>query len=206
MKDSVSPTIKLDDSMELTRAFETERPEFVGYIKDFGSGVDTDSVEINIDGKSQALPIDDNGNFRFKPLKGLTNGNHELSIRACDRTGNLSTTGNMRFALVLPFEFKQIIQYPNPAKNYTFIRIRTNSTDIDCNIKVRIYDVAGHKVAEFDESDVIDRHDGNYEIRWDLTNLRGKRVGNGTYIAKIEATNPETGKRIKKTLKIAVLR
>ena len=139
-------------------------------------------------------------------MSELINGNHDLTIIAKDKTGNQATSGSMRFALVLPFEFKQIIQYPNPAKNNMTIRIRTNSTGINCNIRIKIYDVAGHKVADFDESDVIDRNDGNYEIRWDLRNKKGKKVANGVYIAKLEAINPETGKKVKATLKLAVLK
>ncbi|MBQ3644197.1 MAG: hypothetical protein II961_06335 [Candidatus Riflebacteria bacterium] len=206
MRDSVAPTIKLDESVDLTKAFETARPEFRGSIKDFGSGIDTNSLEAKIDSKIQGITLDNDGNFKFKSLSELINGNHDLVISAKDKTGNLATSGSMRFALVLPFEFKQIIQYPNPAKNNMTIRIRTNSTGINCNIRIKIYDVAGHKVADFDEGDVLDRNDGNYEVRWDLRNKKGKKVANGVYIAKLEAINPETGKKIKATLKLAVLK
>ena len=206
MKDTVAPSIKLDESLDLSKAFETARPEFAGTIKDFGSGIDTNSLEAKIDNNVQSLSLDNNGNFKFKSLSELINGNHDLTITAKDRTGNLATSGSMRFALVLPFEFRQIIQYPNPAKNNLTIRIRTNSTGINCNIRIKIYDVAGHKVADFDESDVIDRNDGNYEVRWDLRNKKGKKVANGVYIAKLEAINPETGKKVKATLKLAVLK
>ncbi len=206
MQDTVAPTIKLDESMDLSKAFETARPEFIGNIKDFGSGVDTTSLEAKIDSNIQNLSIDNDGNFKFKSLSELINGNHDLTIIAKDRTGNSTTTGSMRFALVLPFEFKQIIQYPNPARNNVTIRIRTNSTGVNCNIRVKIYDVAGHKVADFDENDVRDKGDGNYELRWDLCNKKGKKVANGVYIARLEANNPETGKKVKSTLKIAVLK
>ncbi|MBR4330625.1 MAG: Ig-like domain-containing protein, partial [Candidatus Riflebacteria bacterium] len=206
MKDSVAPSIKLDESLDLSKAFETARPEFAGTIKDFGSGIDTNSLEAKIDNNVQSLSLDNNGNFKFKSLSELINGNHDLTITAKDRTGNLATSGSMRFALVLPFEFRQIIQYPNPAKNNLTIRIRTNSTGINCNIRIKIYDVAGHKVADFDESDVVDKNDGNYEVRWDLRNKKGKKVANGVYIAKLEAINPETGKKVKATLKLAVLK
>ena len=206
MQDSVAPSIKLDESLDLSKAFETSRPEFIGTINDFGSGVDTSSLEAKIDNNTQSISIDNNGNFKFKSLSELINGNHDLIITAKDKTGNPATSGSMRFALVLPFEFKQIIQYPNPAKNNLTIRIRTNSTGINCNIRIKIYDVAGHKVADFDESDVIDRNDGNYEVRWDLRNKKGKKVANGVYIAKLEAINPETGRKVKATLKLAVLK
>ena len=206
MQDTVAPSINLDESMDLSKAFETARPEFIGNVKDFGSGIDTSSVEAKIDSGVQNVPVDNNGNFKFKSLSELINGNHDLTITAKDRTGNLATTGNMRFVLVLPFEFKQIIQYPNPAKNNVKILIRTNSAGINCNIKIKIYDVAGHKVADFDESDVEDRGGGNYEVKWDLRNKKGIKVANGVYIARLEATNPETGKKVKKTLKIAVLK
>ena len=206
MRDSVAPSIKLDEKLDLSKAFETARPEFAGNIKDFGSGIDTGSIEAKIDNNTQSISLDNDGNFKFKPLTELINGNHDLTISAKDRTGNLATSGSMRFALVLPFEFKQIIQYPNPAKNNLTIRIRTNSTGINCNIRIKIYDVAGHKVADFDEGNVIDRNDGNYEVRWDLRNKKGKKVANGVYIAKLEAINPETGKKVKATLKLAVLK
>ncbi len=206
MQDSVGPTIKLDESIDLSKAFETARPEFVGNIKDYGSGLDTNSLEAKIDSKLQNLSVDANGNFKFKSLSELINGKHDLTITAKDRTGNTASTGSMRFALVLPFEFKQIIQYPNPARNNVTIRIRTNSTEVNCHIRVKIYDVAGHKVADFDENDVNDKGDGNYELRWDLCNKKGKKVANGVYIARLEAINPETGKKVKSTLKIAVLK
>ena len=206
MRDSVAPSIKLDESLDLSKAFETARPEFAGTIMDFGSGIDTNSLEAKIDNNTQSISLDNNGNFKFKSLTELINGKHDLTITAKDRTGNLATSGSMRFALVLPFEFKQIIQYPNPAKNNLTIRIRTNSTGINCNIRIKIYDVAGHKVADFDESNVIDRNDGNYEVRWDLRNKKGKKVANGVYIAKLEAVNPETGRKVKATLKLAVLK
>ena len=206
MRDNVAPSIKLDDSMDLSKKFETARPEFLGNIKDYGSGLDTNAIEAKIDNFNQKISLDTDGSFKFKPLSELINGNHELTITAKDRTGNIASTGNMRFVLVLPFEFKQIIQYPNPARNNVTIRIRTNSTGINCNIRIKIYDVAGHKVADFDESDVLDKNDGNYEVRWDLRNKKGKKVANGTYIAKLEAINPETGKKVKSTLKIAVLK
>ncbi len=206
MRDSVAPSIKLDESVDLSKAFETARPEFAGTIRDFGSGIDTNTVQAKIDNNVQSISLDNNGNFKFKSLSELINGNHDLTIIAKDKTGNQATSGSMRFALVLPFEFKQIIQYPNPAKNNMTIRIRTNSTGINCNIRIKIYDVAGHKVADFDESDVIDKNDGNYEVRWDLRNKKGKKVANGVYIAKLEAINPETGKKVKATLKLAVLK
>lgn len=206
LRDTNAPTIKLDESIDLSEAFTSARPEFRGSIRDFGSGIDASTLEAKFDNQSQPIKVDDDGNFNIKPLSELTNGNHNLEIVAKDRTGNNTTTGSMRFALTLPFEFKQIIQYPNPARNNCTIRIRTNSTGVNCGIRIKIYDVAGHKVADFDEGDVRDRGDGNYEVRWDLRNQKGKKVANGVYIAKIEAINPENGSKVKQTLKIAVLK
>ena len=70
------------------------------------------------------------------------------------------------------------------------------------NLRLRIYDVAGHKVAEFETMDFTQLTTG--KLRWDLRNDHGDRIANGVYIYKFEATrNGKTQKVIKK---LAVLR
>jgi flagellar hook assembly protein FlgD len=86
------------------------------------------------------------------------------------------------------------------------IRFVTNRSDItEDNVKIRIYDVAGHRVRTIDTPP---RKIGTtYDFRWDMLNGKGKRVANGVYFAKVEIRDPNNPAiKFKTTLKLAVLR
>ena len=103
---------------------------------------------------------------------------------------------------------EDVSSYPNPAKNYSKIRFKVSGNQINADeVSVKIYDVAGHLVADGSNIDMRGAKANVYEARWDLRNKKGKRVANGAYIAKIEVRDPiNWGKKAKYTLKIAVLK
>lgn len=214
LRDIKGPDVTLAADIDLNEPFRTARPEFRGKITDAGSGLDLTTVTAHIDsGPAQTVTVDNNGNFTFKPMADLTGGWHDLVIRAKDNTGNDSAMTAARFEVVVPLQITQIAQYPNPARVRTFIRISANRGDVSEDlVKVKIYDVAGHRVATLDGIKPVNEKWGInarylYDIPWDLRNAAGKMVANGVYFAKIEIKDPDNpSKKVKETFKIAILR
>ncbi len=212
--DGKAPEIKLSNKDQEIEEFNTARPEFTGTITDNGSGVDATELSASIDnGPSQPVRFDGAGNFWFKPMSELTGGDHELVISAVDKTGNRANSAAIRFAVIAPLSITQIMQYPNPARRKTFIRISANRNDINEDfINVRIYDSAGHKVKTLNGIRAVRESWGVnsrflYDIPWDLSNDRGKTVSNGVYFAKVTVRDPDNpSKKIKRVHKLAVLR
>jgi hypothetical protein len=214
LRDTKAPDISLDASMNLTEPFTTARPEFTGQINESGSGLDLNSVTAHIDaGPAQKVSVDASGKFTFKPLADLTGGRHDLVIKAADNTGNQAIMPAARFEVKVPLVITQIIQYPNPARQRAFIRISANRSDVlEQLVKVKIYDVAGHKITTLDGIRAVNETWGInarylYDIPWDLRTSSGKMVANGVYFARIEIRDPDNpAKKVKETFKIAVLR
>lgn len=215
MRDTVAPAISLDTGSAADEPFKTARPEFTGRIAEAGSGLAADKVSASIDGGlAQPVIVDSQGRFVFKPLAELTSGNHDLIIRASDRTGNNAQSAAIRFQIKLPLQITQIMQYPNPASRRGYIRISANSGDLnDDLVTIRIYDTAGHKVASLGNVRAVKENYGTgssrylYDVLWDLRNEDGKQVANGVYLAKVEVRDPlNPAVKVKKTCKLAVLR
>lgn len=214
MRDIAAPRLSLAADMQLSEPFRTARPEFRGNIEEAGSGLDPRTVIASIDdGPSQPVKVDSNGNFVFVPIADLVAGDHQLVIKAADRTGNTGLMAATRFSVVMPLSISQIIQYPNPANRRMFIRISANRKDLSSGlVTVKIYDVAGHKVAELDYIKAVSEKWGAnerylYDIPWDLRNRDGKIVANGVYFARIVVRDPDNPSiKTKRNFKLAVLR
>jgi hypothetical protein len=148
---------------------------------------------------------------RFVPGENLDGGEYELSLKAADKAGNKATTAAIRFQLLPPIQIYEVVQYPNPARNRVNLRISTNRPDVDWGeIEVKIYDVAGHKVADSDNLGMRTGTNGTrrvQDITWDLRATGGKQVANGVYFAKITVRDPDNwNQKTKYVHKIAVLR
>jgi len=214
MRDIAAPRLSLAADMELSEPFRTPRPEFRGRVEEAGSGIDAKTVIARIDGGAgQPVQIDSNGNFVFTPIVDLVAGNHDLEIKAADRTGNTGVMAAMRFQVVLPLSIGQIMQYPNPASRRMFIRISANRDDLSSDlVTVNIYDVAGHKVGSLDYIKAVKESWGAnqrylYDIPWDLRNSEGKAVANGVYFARIVVRDPDDpSQKTRHNFKLAVLR
>ncbi len=214
MQDVVSPEISISEETNGNEPFRTARPEFRGRIDDFGAGVDSGSVVAQINGgPAQAVQFDSSGSFKFVSSAELVGGNHDLMIKASDRTGNSTRMSPLRFQVVVPLSIGQIMQYPNPANRRAFIRISANRGDLnDDLVKVKVYDTAGHKVCTLDGVRAVRENWGInsrylYDIPWDLRNENGRNVANGVYFARIEVRDPDNpSAKIRKNFKLAVLR
>lgn len=88
--------------------------------------------------------------------------------------------------------------HPNPADQSTVLNLKLNRGE-NVQITITIYDFAGKKIRTLDVP-VANKDD--VAIAWDLKNSSGKRVGRGTYFARVVAKDQTD--RTERVIKIAV--
>lgn len=177
---------------------DTLKPEIKGQFEDNGSGLETSSFILSIDGlKVPGVEMENDGSFKYKPQLALKPGKHVIDVEVKDNAGN---TQRRSFSMETPlFAEGEFRPYPNPARG-NYIKFAYNFGAVPENVSLKIYDSAGHQVIKFGTGDFV--KSGN--LRWDLTNQKGKRVANGTYIYRLEYT--ANGQKIKKRGKLSILK
>lgn len=212
MKDVLAPRASLVTKIEADKPLRESRPAFIWNIEELGSGLEIDSAQVILNGRFYGLMLDADGKTaRFVPSEDLVGGEYDLSLRLADKAGNQTTTAALRFQVLPPLVIYEVNQYPNPARNRVNLRISTNRPDVDWGeIEVKIYDSAGHKVADSNNLSIRTGTNGALRIQdvlWDLRATGGRAVANGVYFAKITVRDPDNwNKKAKYTHKIAVLR
>ena len=178
----------------------TNRPEIKGQFIDNGSGLLTDSFKLYIDGlQVKEAEMNKDGTFSYQVKQTLKKGKHEIKCEVYDKAGN-SLVRAVTVDAPDPIRIGEFQAYPNPARGNR-ISFAFNFGAVPDSASLKIYDSAGHLVAKFGPED-FDRASGL--MRWDLTNRKGKRIANGTYIYRLEVS--ANGQKISKRGKIAVLR
>jgi M6 family metalloprotease-like protein len=90
--------------------------------------------------------------------------------------------------------------YPNPIRNdLGTIRIETNNSK---RIEVKIFDLAGYFIEDFNKDDLYDQGNQINEFIWDVS-----KIESGVYFAKVKVTESSTAnpRSVEKIIKIAVL-
>ena len=206
MQDKMAPRASIEN--DLKKVIKTAKPVFTWNIEEYASGLDKNSVKAVMDGKEYDVILSTDGTVaKFTPTN-LNSGEHDIGLNISDLAGNRASIASGRFQAVLPLVIEDVSSYPNPARNYSKIRFKVSGNTINADeVSVKIYDVAGHLVADGRNIDMRGAKANIYEARWDLCNKKGKKVANGAYIARIEVRDPNNwGKKAKFTLKIAVLK
>ena len=177
----------------------TSKPEISGQFEDNGSGLNPNTFKLYIDGlQVQNVNMESNGSFRYQVDKALTPGRHQIDVEVKDNAGN---SLRKSFVSTSPaFAEGEFRPYPNPARG-NYIKFAYNFGANPESVSLKIYDSAGHLVAKFGTDD-FGRADG--KLNWDLTNKKGKRVANGTYIYRLEYVS--NGQKIKRRGRLAILR
>ena len=199
MSDQTAPKMSSITPSNLTK-LDTNYPEIKGQFIDNGSGLLSDSFKLYIDGlQVKNVEMNADGTFSYKTKKALKEGKHEIKCEVSDKAGN-----NMVRAVTVeaPAELRvgEFSPYPNPARGNR-ISFAYNFGAVPESASLKIYDAAGHLVTKFGPEDFY-RASGL--IRWDLTNKKGKKVANGTYIYRLEIV--ANGQKISKRGKFAILR
>jgi len=189
------------------------RPVFTWAIEEFASGIAPETAMAVLDGRKYPVMLDETATVaRFAMIDDLVSGEHSISLQIADKAGNLNVLPALRFVAQPPLKIHEVVQFPNPARNRVSLRISTNRNEVDAEeIRVKIYDTAGHLVAA--TNDLVMRQSNNgagkvvQDVLWDLRNKDGKAVANGVYFARIEVRDPDNyEKKTRYTHKIAVLR
>lgn len=177
---------------------DASNAEIKGEFADNGSGLDKNSFTVQLNGlKLPNVKLDENGKFTYKYRGSLPKGKHEVTYSVKDLAGNTLSKA-VRFAAVT-FELEEFTPYPSPARgNRVTFQYKFGLTPD--SVSMKIYDTAGHLVANLSDS----FNAANGRVNYDLTNRKGKRIANGVYFYKLKAT--KNGKSFSKTGKFAVLR
>ena len=220
-KEVFRPTIKLymNDSTFRSGGCTNESPYIYAIIEDslginsVGSGLGHD-ILATLDGNGNSVI---NLNDFYKPnskdgkkgeiryhLEKLTPGWHTIVLKAWN-IYNYSNSAAVKFNVVASdnTEVVSFFAHPNPASDYTEIRIEHNAPKDVVQATVAIYDQRGQKVKTYNlhqqgDSFVIG------PLRWDFTSESGAKVENGMYIAHLTVTtaNGETISKHSKIIKI----
>jgi len=181
-------------------------------LEEHGSGVDYDSIWVTLNNKREMVAVDAKADAAwFVPAEDLPGGEYDLVFRVADMAGNEKISDSIRFQVVPPLRIHEVVQFPNPARTRASMRVSTNRNDLSWDhIDVKIYDAAGHKVA--DNNNLVIRFGTsnarqNHDVLWDLRASGGRPVANGVYFARITVRDPDDwNKTARYTHKIAVLR
>ncbi|MCM1484154.1 MAG: type IX secretion system sortase PorU [Muribaculaceae bacterium] len=125
------------------------------------------------------------------PLSGLTEGDHSLTLRVWDTSGN-STQHTLPFKVqqgALPTVF-DIYTDANPASTQARFYITHNRPDADMTVTFEVFNMLGRRVWC---STVTDRSNmfTSAPVTWDLTDMGGHRVTRGIYLYRAIISTPD---------------
>ena len=200
MADMTEPSVS-DLSPANLEKLDTPMPEIRGLIADGGSGLKKDSFKLFINAiEVPGAVLDENGNFSYKLKQPLPKGKHEISFEVADQAGNILKK-SFQVEATGPFALDEFMPYPNPATGNAMY-FNYNFGQKPDQVRLKIYDTAGHKVAEFDTFDFSNAAKGR--VRWDMRTDSGKSVANGVYFYRLDISRG--GQTLKKRGKFAVMR
>ncbi|GAB1352975.1 hypothetical protein MASR1M12_17080 [Erysipelotrichia bacterium] len=212
MRDIKAPRASLLNDITSAPVRES-RPVFTWSIEEFASGIAPETAMAVLDGRKYPVMLDETATVaRFAAIDDLISGEHSISLQIADKAGNLNVLPALRFVAQPALKIHEVVQFPNPARNRVSLRISTNRNEVDAEeIRVKIYDTAGHLVAATNDLTMRQGNNGAgkvvQDVLWDLRNKDGKAVANGVYFARIEVRDPDNyEKKTRYTHKIAVLR
>ena len=170
---------------------------------DFGINVAGTSIghdlEAVIDGNSQnsfilndfyEAAVDDftsgEAQFRFFDLE---KGPHSVTVTAWDIANNFAES-SLDFIVSenAVIVIKDLLNYPNPVTENTFFKFNHNKTGAQVDVEINIFDVAGHRIANLDFSNVISDGNSIDNLQWDGKNNSGSAIGQGIYFYAVKMT------------------
>lgn len=130
------------------------------------------------------------GEVRFQ-LPELTEGNHNLSLKAWDVHNN-SSTASIDFVVAdnSTIALDHVLNYPNPFTTHTDFMFEHNQVCTSLDVRIQIFTVSGKLIKTIRE-DVLQDGYRSRPIPWDGTDDFGDRIGKGVYVYRLEVRNDE---------------
>ncbi len=203
--DNLAPEIDyayLNHSSFTNGGVVNEQPMFLARVSD-DVGINLSSAGI---GHQMSLKLDDRNTYTdvalyyipssdgsasgtiAYPLSALDEGNHTLTFRVWDTSGN-STTRSLDFFVehgAAPQLF-DIFTDVNPATDHANFYISHDRPETTATVSLEIYNMAGRKVWSSSSTGRSDMFT-SAPIQWNLTDMAGRRVQRGIYIYRATLT------------------
>ena len=154
---------------------------------------DTSKVHLSLDGTRINYSGNEN-NLKFLPLNNLQDstlkaqmqftpqlrdGEHTLEVFVKDASNN-STYQRNEFKVVSELKIQNVLNYPNPFRDYTyFTYFLTQPADV---VTIKIYTVAGKLIRKFDNGTT---EAGFNKVFWNGLDQDYDILANGVYLYKI---------------------
>ncbi|MDO8951104.1 MAG: type IX secretion system sortase PorU [Draconibacterium sp.] len=205
VEDNQGPKIELFmDSKDFISGGETSRnPTLKAYLSDengintAGTGIGHDITAVLNGNYSNVLILNNyyqadindykSGVVSF-PFKNLPVGKHTLTLKAWDVANN-SSESEIEFEVTGDFFISQVLNTPNPAKDYTFFTFEHNQSDATLNVMIEVFDQMGRRV-DYLVSQVGSGGTTSNPVRWNFNETRTILL-NGIYIYRITAQNAD---------------
>lgn len=208
--DTIGPSIQAFLDTELFRNGSITGPDPVLLVKlSDSSGINTSGYGIGhdmvavLDTASQYFVLNDfytaslndfrSGNIRF-PFYGLSEGPHELTIKAWDNYNNSSSV-TLRFVVVgsSTLAVQEVGNYPNPFTVETRFFFTHNQQGHSLDVVLQVFSTQGHLVKTMRET--INASGNRYVgMRWNGTADSGARLPPGVYFYRITVSTKENRK------------
>lgn len=208
--DQDGPEIKIvfsEDEDFVSGGMVYEEPELIVLIKDDKTGINITGdighkIMLTLD-QQQEEDITDyfqysegsylDGKLQY-PLEGISEGKHELLIKAWDNANN-SASSTVVFDVV-PFEelrIENVLNYPNPLSSTTHFTFQLNH---QADIEIKIYTVSGRLIRKIE---AYGEHGFNM-IYWDGRDEMGDELANGVYLYKVAAKANIDGENVNQSV------
>lgn len=206
--DEEGPDIKLfiDDTLFVDGGLTNENPFLIASVEDkdgintTGTGIGHDITATLTGPSSHEYRLNDyfisemnnpgKGEINFRMLN-LADGRYTLTLKVWDVYNN-SSVASINFVVnnSKAMAMEDLINYPNPFGEETYISFSHNQVGSNLDVVVQIFDITGRLVTTLEER-VMGTTARTTPIRWDGKNSEGRRVAAGMYVYRVLATNDE---------------
>ncbi len=127
------------------------------------------------------------GSINYR-LQNLSVGKHKLVLKAWDVANN-STETEIEFEVSGDFTISQVLNYPNPATDYTYFTFEHNQSGEILDVLIEIFDQMGRRV-DYIMQEVGSNGTTSNPVRWNFREMQTLLLG-GIYPYRVTVKNNE---------------
>lgn len=200
LPDNQGPDIQLylNDPVFRQGDVVNSEPILLAYLQDesginaLGNSIGHDIIAILDEDSDHALVLNEyfvldrdsyqSGTISFR-LPKQEEGTHLLTFKAWDLQNNSSTvTIHFHVSDTIPMTVQNLMNYPNPFRDYTYFTFEHNQFNEDLRAEINIYSITGSLVHTIGPIDIMsDGYQGS-SLFWDGNSQQGTRVPPGLYV------------------------